>query len=153
MIVMPNKLNNGTGVVFSREILCLVCATSFDEFAKNANPIETGKQGLLSRSISTCLATIGVAFLSAATSVAALFYFREREVKLWQIWERTKHQNCGAFLKNECRIFVAKLLPQTGGLHKTKKAAHTTYLEITPILLRRKNKQDIRQNKRQRRKT
>jgi len=32
-----------------------------------------------------CLATIGVAFLSAATSVAALFYFME-EIKLW-IWK------------------------------------------------------------------
>ena len=84
MIVMPNKLNNGTGVVFSGEILCLVCATSFDEFAKNANPIETGRQGLRSRSISTCLATVGVAFLSAETSVAARFYFVKKEVLLWK---------------------------------------------------------------------
>ena len=54
-----------------------LCYPSF-EFAKNANP-RGGYEGFTPRSISTCLATIGGAFLSAATSVAALFYFRRKK--------------------------------------------------------------------------
>ena len=42
MIIMPNKLNNGTSVVFPGDTTP-ICVTSFNEFAKNANPIETGR--------------------------------------------------------------------------------------------------------------
>ena len=49
-----------------------------DDIAKNATPL-----GLVKRvypfAFKICLATIGVAFLSAATSVAALFYFIKKE--------------------------------------------------------------------------
>lgn len=38
-----------------------------------------GTLGYCSRSISTCLATIGVAFFSASASVDALFYFYQKE--------------------------------------------------------------------------
>ncbi len=78
--------------------------------------------------------------MSAVTSVAALFYFREREVKLWQIWEQRKRQNCGVFPKNKYKSFAAKMLVQMCESHRTRKEVHTTYLKTIQILLHRKNK-------------
>ena len=47
-----------------------------DEIAKNAAPLGLDN-GVYPYAFEICLATIGVAFLSAVTSVAALFYFEE----------------------------------------------------------------------------
>jgi hypothetical protein len=49
-----------------------------NSFAKNATPPWAIVKGLPS-AFEICLATIGVAFLSAVTSVAALFYFRRKK--------------------------------------------------------------------------
>jgi len=46
-----------------------------DEIAKNATPLELDKR-VCPFAFKICLATIGVAFFSAVTSVAALFYCR-----------------------------------------------------------------------------
>ena len=51
-----------------------------DEIAKNATPLELDQRAC-PFAFEICLATIGVAFLSATTSVAALFYFyRKKEL-------------------------------------------------------------------------
>jgi len=73
MIFMPNKLNNGTSVVFLG-ILCLFMLPTTINLQKMQIP-EVGTQGLLPRSISTCLATIGVCVFSVLASVGTLFYF------------------------------------------------------------------------------
>ena len=54
-----------------------------NEIAKNATPLGLDKR-VYPFAFKICLATIGVAFLSAVTSVAALFYFIKKEVSLWK---------------------------------------------------------------------